>query len=260
MRRLLVLALCAVAYVLAAWMVSPGFFDGLAPPAPYHWVSPAPDFRSTNKPPESGQATVPVKAGAAQSGHVATADSQASISFPAQTFEVPSDGSSITVAVKPAAIFPDLGGIEAAGNVYSITASTRMISPSVITLRYVQLEPAPPTQIFTASDPSGPWRAIPPVNTAVPASVAGSAQALGYFVVGYPPASAPTQAATAGSSGPPISPLLLVVVAAVVLAVLAGLPLLAGRRRASAEAESAEATPSRNRGGSRRRPRRRGRR
>jgi hypothetical protein len=232
-RRLVLLGLGAVVYVLAAWAVSPGFYDGLAPPAPYHWVSPPPDLRSTNKPPDSGQVAVAVKGGATQSGHVATADSQASLSFPSQSFEVPADGSQVTVAVRPA----------------------------VVTLRYVQLQPSPPTQIFAAAGPAGPWRALPSVNTAVPFSVAGSAQSLGYFVVGYPPAQSPTPAGTAGSGGQSIPTVAIVVVVAVGLTVLAGLPLIVSRRRqASTPSLPATSRPVRNLGGARRRSGRRTRR
>ena len=250
------LGIAAVAYVLAAWLVTPGFFDGFAPAAPYHWVSPPPDLRSSNQAPSGGRTTVPVQNGAAQAGHLSTGDQQASVAYPSQSFQVPAGGGPITLAVEPVGTYPDLGGIVPAGNVYSITASTPLISPVVVTLRYGSQQVGPPSDVFTAETPTSAWRSLGSINSAVPFTVAASTHMLGYFVVGFPPAAAPTPGGGGGAGGgPPI--VLLVAVAAAVLAVLAALPVIAARRRsAGAEPEAPDARPAgvpRNRGGARRR-------
>ncbi len=261
MRRLAALALAAVAYVLAAWLVAPGFFDGFAPAEPYHWLSPPPELRSGNRPPTSGRATIPVQNGVAQAGHLYTTDQQASVTFPSQSFEVPPDGSPITLEIKPAATYPDLGGVVAAGNVYTIIVSTRIISPVVVTLRYGSQQSGPPSDIFAAESSTARWRPLGSINSAVPYTVSASTRTLGYFVVGFPPASQPASTPAAGAGGPPVA--LAVALGAAAIVLLAAIPVIAMRRRgAAAEPPGAKAPPEapRNLGGARRSGRRRGRR
>jgi hypothetical protein len=254
------MAAAAAAYVLAAWLVAPGFFDGFAPPAPYHWVSPPPDLKSSNQPPTSGRTTIPVQNGAAQAGHLYTTDQQASVTFPSQSFEAPQNGAPLTLEIQPVASYPPLGGIVAAGNVYLVTVSTRIISPVQVTLRYGSQESGSPSDIFAAETSTSGWRRLGSVNSSVPYTVSASSQTPGYFVVGFPPAPPSTPAPAARGGGPPV--VLAVAVAAAALAVLAAVPFVAARRRSAAiepepEAEAPQAPP-RNRGGARRR--RRGRR
>jgi hypothetical protein len=260
-KRLAALALVAAAYVAAAWLVAPGFFDGFAPAAPYRWVSPPPDLRSGNQPPTSGRTTIALQNGAAQSGHLYTTDQQAAVTFPTQSFAVPQDGTPLTLSIAPVASYPELGGIVPAGNVYLVTASARLISPIVVTLRYGSQQSGPPSDIFAAETSTSAWRALGSVNTSVPYTVSASTPTLGYFVVGFPPAPASTPAPAQSPAGSPL--ILIVVVAAAALAVLAVLPFVVARRRAgpSEPASEAERLPpaGANLGGSRRR-RRRGRR
>lgn len=264
MRRLGPLAplvIAAVAYVIAAWLVAPGFFDGFAPPAPYRWVSPPPEVKSTNQPPTSGRTTISVQSGATQAGHMYTTDQQASVTFPAQSFEVPPDSSPITLEIKPVASYPDKGGIVPAGNVYLVTASTRLISPVVVTLRYGSQQSGPPDDIFASESATATWKSLGSINSAVPYTVSASTQTLGYFVVGYPPAAPSTRGQATSRSGSGGLPLVLVGVVAA-LAMLAGVPLILSTRRAAGRAKEEPAQPppaqGRNLGGARRRsPRRR---
>jgi len=259
-RRLALLGAAAAAYVFCAWLVPPGFYDGFAPAAPYHWVSPPPDLRSGNQQPSSGRATIAVVNGVSQAGHLFTADQQAAITYPSQSFAATADGSAITLQVTPVTAHPDLRGIVPAGNVYLVTASTRLISPVVVTLRYGSQQSGPPSEIFGAESATSTWRSIGSINSGVPFTVAASTQALGYFVVGFPPSTSSTPPPGAGGGGPPLT--VLIAVAAVVLVVLAGVPLLATRRRGAPSEPPEPATPpasGQNLGGARRR-RRRGRR
>jgi hypothetical protein len=263
-RRPVALAVAAAAYVLAAWVVVPGFFDGFAPAAPYHWVSPPPDLKNSNQAPSGGTITIGVQNGSAGSGHLYTADQQAAVTYPSQSFAVPPAGTPLTLEIKPVATYPALGGIMPAGNVYVVTVSTRIISPVVITLRYGSQQVGPPSDIFVAETTTSTWRTLGSVNSSVPYTVSASTQTLGYFVVGFPPASAPTPAPASSGGGPPVA--VLVAVAAAALVVLAGVPFLLARRRAATETESgSEPEPGpapapstgQNLGGSRRRQRRR---
>lgn len=264
MRRPVALAVAAVAYVLAAWLVVPGFFDGLAPAAPYRWVSPPPDLKSSNQAPSGGRAAIGVQNGAAQAGHLTTTDQQAAVTYPSQSFAVPPAGTPLTLEIQPVATYPDLGGIMPAGNVYLVTVTTRIISPVVVTLRYGSQQVGPPSNLFAAETSTSSWRTLGSVNSSVPYTVSASTQTLGYFVVGFPPAAAATPAPASPGGGPPVG--VLVAVAAAALVVLAGVPFLLGRRRAPAtDSEPRPGPPGapapktgQNLGGSRRR--RRGRR
>jgi hypothetical protein len=255
------LGAAAAAYVLCARLVAPGFFDGFAPAQPYHWVSPPPELKSSNRPPTGGRATIAVQNGVAQSGHLYTGDQQAAVTIPSQSFEVPADGSAITLEIEPVASYPALGGIVPAGNVYLVTASTRLISPIVVTLRYGSQQSGPPSQVFAAQSSSAQWRSIGSISSTVPFTVAAGTQTLGYFVVGFPPAPQSAPAGGASSSGVPAVTAL--AVAAAALVVLAGIPFVMARRR-TGRTEPAEAEPpaaaSQNLGGAKRRGRRRGRR
>jgi len=257
-----------VAYVCVAWLVAPGFFDGFAPPAPYHWVTPPFDVRSSNQPPTSGEGTIAAQNGVSEAGHVFTTDQQAAVTFPSQSFATPPNGASVALEIKPVTSFPDLVGILPAGNVYLVSTSTRLISPIVVTLRYGSQQQGPPSQIFAADGPTSRWKSLGSISSSVPYTVAASTQTLGYFVVGYPraPAStaAPAASGGAGAGGPPVPAL--VAGAAAVLVLLAGIPLMAARRRAAVAAgaterpdqaaparERPEQLPVQNRGGARRR-------
>lgn len=266
MRRPLALALAAAAYVLAAWLVAPGFFDGFAPAAPYHWVSPPPDLRNSNQAPSGGKTTIGFQNGAAQAGHLYTADQQAAVTYPSQSFAVPPAGTPLTLEIQPVGTYPPLGGIMPAGNVYLVTVSTRIISPVVITLRYGSQQSGPPNDIFAADTATSTWRTLGSVNSSVPYTVSASTQTLGYFVVGFPPAPASRPAPARSGGGPPV--VALVAVAAAALVVLAGVPFLLVRREAASGTGSGPgsepepgpepaARTGQNLGGSRRRQRRR---
>ena len=271
MKRLALLAVAAGAYVLAAWITVPGFFDGFAPPSPYNWVSPPPDFRNANRPPSSGSATIRIESGVSQPGSLSTPDSQVTVAFPARSFEIPAGVSSVRLDLRPVATYPDLGGVSPASNVYQISASARLVSPIVVTLRYVQLRSDLPDHVFTAADPAGPWKSIGLVASAVPSTLAASAQSLGYFVAGYPAAGATAGAGQSGAGGGgggegggPGLPL--VVGIGVVVLLLATIPILlaqrrqGGSKRDAADVRSAAAPPPSNLGGAKRSRRRRRRR
>jgi hypothetical protein len=262
--RPVALAAAAAAYVLAAWLVAPGFFDGFAPAAPYHWVSPPPDLKNSNQAPSGGRVTIGVQNGAAQAGHLYTTDQQAAVTYPSQSFAAPPGGTPLTLEIQPVAAYPPLGGIMPAGNVYMVTVSTRIISPVVITLRYGSQQVGPPSNMFAAEAPTSSWRTLSSVNSTVPYTVSASTQTLGYFVVGFP-AAASTPAPASSGGGPPVA--VLVAVAAAALVVLAGVPFLLSRRQSAVTETDSGSGPEpgpapstrtgQNLGGSRRRQRRR---
>src|SRR5437764_726296 len=49
-KRISLLALAAIIYAVAAWMVAPGFYDGFGPTQAYNWTCPPPQAGANNKP------------------------------------------------------------------------------------------------------------------------------------------------------------------------------------------------------------------
>jgi hypothetical protein len=232
-RRLVLLVAAVVAYALAAWAVTPGFYDGIAPPQPYRWVSPPPQFRSNNQQPLPGHSMVRVGSnGVVDPGTVFTQDGQAAISFVPGAFVTPPDRSPVTIDIKPVATFPDPTGIHLATNVYCVT-STSPLAPGkdvLVTLQFSDQFPAPSDVYEYQND--GPWRKIGSTGSAAPFYIAARATSLGCFAGGYP-ADAGRTAQGARVSGGQTLPI--IVALAIVVVVLAGVPLAVLRRRAAAE-------------------------
>ena len=235
-RRLLLLAVATTGYLLAAWMVAPGFYDGVAPQQPYNWVSPPPQFRSGNKPPEAGGTTVRVgRNGTVDPGTAFTGDGQASLSFIPGSFEPPPGGGSVSVEVKPASTFPDPGQLRFATNVYRITASQPLTKEALVTLRYSDQLPAPSDVYFAAQ--GGGWTRLGSTGQAAPFNISSRTKNLGYFAAAYA-ADSPNKA-----SGPRIGggqTLPIITAAAILIVVLAGVPLALLRRRRETGSEEEE--------------------
>jgi hypothetical protein len=236
-RRLLLLAAAVVAYALAAWSVAPGFYDGIAPPQPYRWVSPPPQFKSTNQQPLPGHGTAKVASnGVVDPGSVFTQDSQAAISFVPGAFVPPPDRSPVTIDIKPVSEFPQLGGIHLSTNVYCITANSTIASGKdvLVTLQFSDQLPAPSDVYEYQGD--GPWQKIGNTGSAAPFFVSARATTLGCFAAGYPASVTKTQGARL--SGGQVLPV--VVALAILVVVLAGIPLAVLRRRRGDEDDEDE--------------------
>ena len=237
-RRAALLGAAAVTYLLAAWAAAPGFYDGIAPPQPYRWVSPPPQFKSSNQQPLSGLGSARVAAnGLVDPGTVFTQDGQAAVAFVPGAFVTPPDRSPVTIDIKPVARFPDPGDIRLATNVYCITSSSPLAPGKdiLVTLQFSDQLPAPSDLHEYQGD--GPWRKIGSTGTAAPFFIAARATSLGCFAGGYPAnAGQAAQGARLGGQALPI-----VVALAILVVVLAGIPLaVLRRRRGGGEEEDAE--------------------
>jgi hypothetical protein len=234
-RRASVLALAVFAYAVAAWSVAPGFYDGIAPPQPYRWVSPPPQFANNNQPPENGHATVKVGTnGVVDPGSVFTQDGQAALSFVAGAFVPPADRSPVAIDIKTQASFPDPGAVHIATNVYCITSTSALAQGKdvLVTLQYSGNLPAP-SDIYEYQN-GGAWQKIGSTGSAAPYYVAARSTALGCYAGGYPANARQTsQGATVGGG----QTLPIVVALVILIVVLAGIPLAVMRRRASDEDE-----------------------
>jgi hypothetical protein len=231
MKRLVLLASAASAYLVAAWMVAPGFYDGFAP-QPYNWTSPPPQAAVGNLPPRPGHLVIKVLDGVSDTNSAFTEDGQVVIGFLPGAFDV-TGKKTVTVDITPESTYPPPDGLHFATNVYLITADAPLIMPANLVLRYSDLVPAP-SFVYLSVDSKGPWKKTGG-NEGQPFTIQTTTSQLGYFAAGYP-----GNATTRSPSGP--SQLLPIAVAILIVGVLvAGIPLaMVRRRRAAGEVDEEE--------------------
>lgn len=218
--RLLVLA--AIAYVIAAWSVAPGFYDGFAPPQPYNFVCPPPQA-GANNPPTSGHLTIKVIGGVSDPNSAFTDDGQLVIGFLPGAFDV-TGKTQVNVDIKPISPCPNVPGLKFQTNTYLITADAKLIKPANLVMRYSNVV-ADPSYIYRAQSLDGPWAKLNVQQQAQLWTISTTTDQLGYFAAGFPSNALNTNP----SSNQNILP---VIVAALIVAVLlAGIPLTVIRRR-----------------------------
>jgi len=233
--RLALLVAAVVAYALAAWAVAPGFYDGIAPPQPYRWVSPPPQFRGSNQQPLSGHQSVKVGTnGKTDPATVFTQDGQAAISFTPGAFVTPPDHAPVSIDIKPQPVFPDPGGIHLSTNVYCVTATSTLAAGQqlLVTLQYSDQLPAPSSMY--AYQGSGPWQNIGNTGSAAPFYLSARSSTLGCFSAGYPADAGQTAQGARVSGGQAVP---IIVALAILVVVLAGIPLAVIRRRSGGDEE-----------------------
>lgn len=224
MKRVAILIAACTAYLFAAWMVPPGFYDGFGPPQPYRFTCPPPQA-GANQAPASGHLDINVINGVSDANSAFTLDGQIVLGFLPGAFDA-AGKSTISVDIAPTTKCPQPPGIKFVTNVYHVTASANLVKDANLELVYSNLQPDP-TSIYLASSPDGPWTSIGSEQQARPFTVWTKTRELGYFAAGY-----------AQSSGKPGSPtvgggqlLPIVVAGLIVIVLLAGLPLAIIRRR-----------------------------
>ena len=218
--------MAVTAYMVAAWMVAPGFYDGFGPVQPYNWTCPPPQAGANLKP-SSGHLDIKVIGGVSDANSAFSNDGQVVIGFLPGAFD--STGkTTISVDVTPLPTCPQPAGIRFVTNVYQITASASLVKSANLVLRYSNLEPAP-TDVYFASDPGGPWKSIGAAQQAQPFTIVTTTKLFGYFAAGYASASPPPGAVSVGGG----QALPIVVAVLIGLVVLAGIPLAILRRRQS---------------------------
>jgi hypothetical protein len=223
-RRAALLAAAVVAYMVAAWMVAPGFYDGFGPQQPYNWTCP-PSQAGANLKPSSGHADIKVLSGVSDAGSAFTNDGQIVAGFLPGAFDA-TGKTTISVDITPLPACPQPPGIRFVTNVYDVIASAPLVKRASVVLVYSNLEPAP-TAIYQADDPAGPWKSIGAARDAMPFTITTTSASLGYFAAGYPQTTAASGALRVG--GGQVLPIVVAILIAVVL--LAGLPLAMLRRR-----------------------------
>jgi hypothetical protein len=238
-KRMVLLATAATVYLLAAWMVAPGFYDGFTPPQPYNWVCPPPQAPPGNQAPGSGHLDIKVINGVSDANSVYTHDgtvqgpsTQVVIGFLPGAFDA-TGRTSISVDIKPVSPCPSPPGIHFATNTYQITASAPLVMAATLELVYSSVVPAP-SDVYFATSTDGPWKSIGAAQQAQPFTIDTTTRQFGYFAAGYPSNATHPSSTT--------SQLLPIAVAILIVGVLiAGLPLaVLRRRRARGEEETDE--------------------
>jgi hypothetical protein len=231
-KRAALLGTAASLYLLAAWIVAPGFYDGFAPQVPYNWTSPPAQAPPGNVQPRSGHLDIKVIDGVSDANSAFTEDSQVAIGFLPGAFNA-TGKTSISVDIKPESTFPTPTGLHFATNVYLITADAPLVQPANLVLLYSNVVPAP-SFVYWAADANGPWKSIGGAE-GQPFTIQTRPPQLGYFAAGYG-ANATNRSSSGGSQLLPIA------VAVLILGVLvAGIPLaMVRRRRAAGESEESE--------------------
>jgi hypothetical protein len=232
-RRAALLAVATVTYMLAAWMVAPGFYDGFGPPQPYNWTCPPPQAGANIKP-KSGHLDVKVIGGKSDANSAFTEDGQIVIGFLPGAFDA-TGLTTISVDITPLATCPQPSGLTFVTNVYQIAASAPLVQPANLEMRYSNLEPQP-DDIYQADDPDGPWHSIGHTSSAPPFTIISTTTKFGYFAAGYKQSTPASGAVVVG--GGQVLPIIVAVL--IVVVVLAGLPLAMMRRRRSSGGEKAD--------------------
>ncbi len=236
MRRAALLAASTAAYVLAAWMVAPGFYDGFTPQQPYNWVSPPPQAPPGNIQPSSGHAVIKVTNGVSEAASAFTDDGQLVVGFVTGAFNAAGQ-STIAVDIKPEATFPKPDGLHFATNVYQITATATLNQHANLVLAYSDIVPAP-SAVYHAAASGGQWTSIGAAQQSRPFTIDTSISDFGYFAAGYPSNVTPPPG-TVTVGGGQMLPIAVAVL--IVGLVVAGIPLaMVRRRRAAAGGESEE--------------------
>lgn len=235
-RALVALPLAAVAYVLAAWSVAPGFYDGIGPSSPYRWVSPPPTLAAGNQQPLSGESTDPVLGGSTAPLTVYTGDGQCVISFLPASFRVSSGQQAVAIKITPERDFPPAAGFRPGTNVYLVSADAPLVKPALVELQYSNAVPAP-SYLYRAPPTGGAWTNIGASQVSAVFSIAQRSSQLGYFAAGYPSsAKAPAGSPTVG--GGQVVPI--IVAGLILLALVAGVPLALMRRGGEEEESESE--------------------
>jgi hypothetical protein len=229
-RAAYLIAAAALAYVAAAWQVSPGFYDGFAPQQPYNWVCP-PVHITGNLPPTSGHLDIKVLGGVSDANSAFTDDAQVVIGFLPGAFEA-TGKAVIAVDIKPVSPCPRSPGFTFSTNVYQITADAPLVKKANLVMRYSDIIAAP-SNVYYATSSDGPWTSIGALSEAQPFTIDTTTNKFGYYAAGYPTNSV--------SHGGPNSQLLPIAIAVLITGVLvAGIPLAIVRRRRAASGAGEE--------------------
>ena len=215
--------MAAIAYIVAAWSVAPGFYDGFAPPQAYNFVCPPPQAGANAKP-TSGHLNIKIINGSSDPNSAFTDDGQLVIGFLPGAFDV-TGKSSVNVTITPVSPCPNPSGLRFVTNTYLITADAPLVKSSNLVMRYSNVT-QDPSYMYRATSVDGPWTKLDVQQQAQLWTISTQTDELGYFSAGFP------SNAISTSSDSSNQQIVQIIVAGLIVAVLlAGVPLAVMRRR-----------------------------
>lgn len=189
-RRIVVGAAVIAAYVLAA-LASPlpvrPIFDGLAPPQPYQWVDPPPEFARDNTTPKAITETIELdrKKGSVEAS-VSTSEGQATLISPHLAFAPEAGQRTVRVTITPldpTRLGPPPPGLRFDGNAYRMRAVYRPdTSPAKPRIDVTVLLRYPVHATLVAQRTGNAWRTLESKVLAPSLQVYASTPSLGTFV------------------------------------------------------------------------------
>ena len=164
-------------------------YEGEAPPAPYHWVSPPSDLARDNQPPTGGTGEIGLNPSGSGSASILTDDAQAGVIFPHDSV-APRPGVTAAVVritpIDPATVAPPPPGLVFDGNGYRVEATYQHGGPIVLrravtpVLRY----PRHATVLLRWSN--GTWTALDTKRVEAALQIFAASDRLGVFVAARP--------------------------------------------------------------------------
>lgn len=173
-RRPLAAGLAAAALYLVVALLTPHLtgrtlrplFDGFAPPAPYAWVNPPPEFAKDNKKPADASQDVKLDPGGSVASNSTTADGQAIAGLDNGSVAAHFPDTAVRVKVTPldpGTLGPLPAGLRPEGNAYQITLAYQPSGQAVTTLAKpgtVALTGAAPVTALLYSADGKTWQDI----------------------------------------------------------------------------------------------------
>ncbi|MFN2609778.1 MAG: hypothetical protein ABR507_02720 [Actinomycetota bacterium] len=121
-------------------------FDGLAPPQPYRWVNPPPEFKDGNSQPASARELLPIATFDTQPQTVSTDDAQVILTLPKGSVGPKEGETSLLVTIvplDPATLPPAPKGLSVQGNAYEVKAvyektsqEAELLTPPTLIIRF----------------------------------------------------------------------------------------------------------------------------
>lgn len=187
------LAAAAVYLVTApvTWRGVPArlLYEGEAPPAPYHWVTPPSDLARDNQPPTGGTGQIGLNPTGSGSASILTDDAQAGVIFPHDSVASKPGVTAAVVRitpVDPAKVAPPPPGLVFDGNGYRVEATYQHDGPIALrravtpVLRY----PRHATVLLRWSD--GTWTTLDTKRVPAALQIFAASDRLGVFVAARP--------------------------------------------------------------------------
>ena len=236
-------ALCYVALAALSAELSPlarrPVLDGLAPIAPYRWVSPPPDLADGNQPPAAGSFDIALTAQGSEPGVFITTDNQVTLVLDRGAFPARGDDRSVRLTVTPldpATLGPMPGELTAFGNALELHAayqpSGKALRRVTGSIRFILVYPTTQTLHATTHEllrsPDGEtWTILPSRDAPGFQQLEARVEKTGYLVVAGELSPNPVSVTPPGNGTDPLVVVLLVAAGA---AMLVGAALLVRSR------------------------------